>query len=382
MITTCTRKTIPSRFLGSEYYSNKSSEKPEEKHGDVQEPKLPVIKTDFPGPRSIELMQKLCPYQNTDGIDIFAVYENSIGNYLEDVDQNILLDLNMQLCTIPLGYNHPELLKVFQDIRNIKHIINRPALGVFPGDYWPSKMEYIVKKVSPHLPNLTTFSCASCSVENAFKAMMIAAQTKERGNLIHEAELKCALKNSPPGSPDLAILTFTNADHGYTMGALSASHANGMTKLDIPAFDWPIAKFPQYKYPLHEFDCYNRVQDTNSLEMVEDLINEWYQKNKIFSPRRSSRITGTWMGDPAKVLVFEAVINLIEKLNLMQNVTETGCFLKKGLQKIERENYDLIHSSRGLGTFLAFDAQCPPLRDDMLNRLRKKGKMKIMIRLL
>ncbi|KAJ8946957.1 hypothetical protein NQ314_008758 [Rhamnusium bicolor] len=119
-----------------------------------------------------------------------------------------------------------------------------------------------LEKVSPNLPNITTFSCGSCVIENAFKAMMIAYQMEERGDQgISEDDIDCALKNQPPGSPNLAILTFKNAHHGHTMGALSASSSNGLAKLDIPAFHWPQANFPKYKYPLEQFLCYNTNQD-------------------------------------------------------------------------------------------------------------------------
>uniref|UniRef100_A0A1I7RUG4 Gamma-amino-N-butyrate transaminase n=1 Tax=Bursaphelenchus xylophilus TaxID=6326 RepID=A0A1I7RUG4_BURXY len=40
-------------------------------------------------------------------------------------------------------------------------------------------------------------------------------------------------------------------------------------KVDIPAFDWPIAKFPRYKYPLVKHENYNKKQDEESLEDVK-----------------------------------------------------------------------------------------------------------------
>lgn len=105
---------------------------------------------------------------------------------------------------------------------------------------------------------------------------------EERGDReITEEELNCALKNLPPGSPKLSILTFMNAEHGITMGALSASHSRPMAKLDIPAFKWPIANFPQYKYPLEQFVCYNKHQDKKCLAMVEDLIDRSAKNGKF-----------------------------------------------------------------------------------------------------
>ena len=50
-----------------------------------------------------------------------------------------------------------------------------------------------------------------------------------------------------PGSPDYKILSFHGAFHGRLFGCLSTTHSKAVHKLDIPAFNWPIATFPQLK---------------------------------------------------------------------------------------------------------------------------------------
>jgi 4-aminobutyrate aminotransferase/(S)-3-amino-2-methylpropionate transaminase len=41
-------------------------------------------------------------------------------------------------------------------------------------------------------------------------------------------------------------------------GSLSATRSKAIHKLDIPAFDWPCAEIPSYKYPLEENLDYNK----------------------------------------------------------------------------------------------------------------------------
>ncbi|KYB25522.1 4-aminobutyrate aminotransferase, mitochondrial [Tribolium castaneum] len=243
------------------------------------EPEGPVVKTDIPGPKSKQLLQELGSLQQVGTIQLFANYDKSIGNYLVDADDNILLDTYTQISSLPLGYNHPELLKVFNDQHNMKCLINRPALGVFPGEDWPKRLNGILSEISPKLPNITTMMCGSCSNENAFKNIFIAYQRKKRGDVdFSEEEKSSCVLNQPPGAPKLSIMSFKNAFHGRTLGSLSTTHSKYIHKIDIPSFDWPIATFPQYKYPLEDNQRENEEQDKKCLSEVEELFEKYEKK--------------------------------------------------------------------------------------------------------
>ncbi|XP_068615478.1 4-aminobutyrate aminotransferase, mitochondrial-like, partial [Brachionichthys hirsutus] len=79
----------------------------------------PSMKTSVPGPRSQTLMKQLGDIQNVGAINFFCNYEESRGNYLVDVDNNRMLDVYTQISSIPIGYNHPALLKLMANPNNL-----------------------------------------------------------------------------------------------------------------------------------------------------------------------------------------------------------------------------------------------------------------------
>ncbi|KAI8435015.1 hypothetical protein MSG28_003449 [Choristoneura fumiferana] len=90
-----------------------------------------------------------------------------------------------------------------------------------------------------------------------------------------EPEQPC-IKTSVPGPKTQQLLKELNAMqgsfHGRTFGALSTTRSKPIHKLDCPAFDWPVAPFPRYKYPLNENACENHLEDKRCLEKVADII--------------------------------------------------------------------------------------------------------------
>jgi 4-aminobutyrate aminotransferase/(S)-3-amino-2-methylpropionate transaminase len=80
------------------------------------------------------------------------------------------------------------------------------------------------------------------------------------------------------------------------------------------------------------------------------------------------------MGDPSKLLLLQGVLEVVNRDSLLDLVQKSGEKLLAGLRSFEQEFPQLLHSARGRGTFLSITCSSASLRDDLITRLKKKGK--------
>jgi 4-aminobutyrate aminotransferase / (S)-3-amino-2-methylpropionate transaminase len=57
------------------------------------EPAGPVVKTAIPGPKSKQAIEELDRVFDTRSLNMIANYKQSFGNYIADLDGNVLLDV-------------------------------------------------------------------------------------------------------------------------------------------------------------------------------------------------------------------------------------------------------------------------------------------------
>lgn len=421
------------------------------------EPSQPIVKTQIPGPKSKAAIERLSKVTDTRSLNMMANYQQSYGNYIADLDGNVLLDVYAQIASIPVGYNNAALQLAATSPEMASAIINRPALGNFPQHDWADILETGILSVAPKgLNQVFTAQAGSDANELAYKAAFMWKRQQQRGGYdadFSEADISSSMNNAAPGAPDMSILSFKKGFHGRLFGSLSTTRSKPIHKLDIPAFDWPQAPFPTLKYPLADFAAENAAEEQRCLEETERLITSfhhpvaavviepvqseggdnhaspsffqglraltkkhdvlfivdevqtgvgatgkfwahdhwnldtppdmvtfskkaqtagYYYGNDALRPNKPYRQFNTWMGDPARAILFRAIIQEIERLDLVNHTAATGDYLYAGLQRLaERYPQDIQNlRGQGQGTFIAWDT---PRRDEILKNAKAHG---------
>ncbi|EGW33392.1 4-aminobutyrate aminotransferase [Spathaspora passalidarum NRRL Y-27907] len=243
-----------------------------------EEPKAPVVATqEHPSVKSKVGIASLGKVFDSRGVYFVADYQKSNGNYIADVDGNVYLDVYAQIASIPLGYNNPVLHEVAQSDKMIRAIIDRPALGNFPGKDAEEIISEILKVAPKGQDKVWSALSGADANELAFKATFFWYQAQKRGynTEFSSEEVSSVMHNQAPGSPELAILSFERAFHGRLFASGSTTCSKPIHKLDMPAFKWPKAQFPSYKYPLDANVEANKKEDARCLAIVEELFKTW-----------------------------------------------------------------------------------------------------------
>ena len=329
-------------------------------------------------------------------------------------------------------------------------------MGNFPQQDWARILRSGLLRAAPKgLDKVFTSTTGSDANELAYKAAFMWKRRQQRGEGADftSEEVSSAMENKAPGAPNMSILSFKKGFHGRLFGSLTTTRSKAIHKLDIPAFDWPAAPFPQLKYPLKDHARENAAEEHHCLQEVERLITEWHsppaavvvepiqseggdnhaspaffrglrelaRKHNIlfivdevqtgvgatgkfwahehwnlslppdmvtFSkkaqaagyfysdarlrPQKAYRQFNTWMGDPARAIMFKAMLHEIEGKNLVRNTAVVGDYLHSGLLRLQERYPDMVLNLRGegQGTFIAFDC---PKRDEIIRKSKSSG---------
>ena len=236
----------------------------------------PNVNTKFPGPKLSAMNESMSKtIATSDNIKEVINFEKSFGNYFEDVDGNVVLDMFMDNGRNAFGYNSRRWIKETKLQKYDKFLTQRPANGVMPPAEYPKLLNELLLKVGPDALQDVYLSCGcgSSANVNAIKFAFLKKFFDLKGNdKITPEEEQSILKGKAPGAPKFSVLSFDGGYHGKFLDTLSLGKYN--TNNSISAHNWPIAPFPQIKFPYEEHCADNRKEETKCIEMTAKLIKE------------------------------------------------------------------------------------------------------------
>jgi 4-aminobutyrate aminotransferase/(S)-3-amino-2-methylpropionate transaminase len=240
------------------------------------EPERALCRSAIPGPASEALRARHSQFQDARTMHLYQDAKRSLGNYLVDVDGNVLLDLYGHIAALPVGYNHPDLLAAWRAGRFDWAAGYRPALGVAPSPEWVDMIESTFMRYGPRgLSKVFTATTGAEAVENAIKAAMVRLAARRRaGRPPTQDELDAAMQNRQEMAQSFKVISFEGAFHGRSLGALSATRSKPIHKLDFISFPWPVVPFPANRFPLDEHAAENAAREADSLARVEALLRQ------------------------------------------------------------------------------------------------------------
>lgn len=365
-------------------------------------------------------------------VKLFVDYQKSRGNYIVDADGNTILDMVSGGGHLPLGYNHPNLVKLMDTKVYDRFLQNNISMTFCPPTDIAELHKTIMQPAAPHnnlkMVHLSTDISGELANESAIRAAMV------RHHLLHNDKGFDPSYENP--NNDYQVISFKGSYHGSTLGTLSLS--NHPKKTNLPMKNWTVLDFPEseseegrilesyedalrdnkgkvaaviveplqtltYKHASPSF--YNKLRQLAQEHEVTFIVDETYsgcgatgtfwaheqwkldKEPDIVTFGRRTQTSGFYTyqdffpqtssawhffnlksGDGVRMLQFKTIQETIKKENLLDNVNKTSETLKNSLQKV-----DQISNVRGLGSLIAFDTQDLDANLSLLNNLKHNG---------
>lgn len=211
----------------------------------------PVIKTELPGPRSLEIINADSRYVTPSypRPDYKLVAEKGYGVWIEDPDGNVFLDCNAGVAVCSTGHCHPEIVKAISaQAAELIHLCGT--------DYYYRHMPALGKKLDEIVP--------------------IDGPTKSHFANSGAEAIETALKLAMYHTRRQKFISFFGSFHGRTLGALSLTSSKKAQRLGFMRQALDVVHIP---YP-NKYRHFVTDQSSDEATITRDCIN-WIEK-KLF----------------------------------------------------------------------------------------------------
>lgn len=174
-----------------------------------------------------------------DGFDLTFDMEKSKGVYIYDArNKRTLLDFFTCFASVPLGYNHPEMLndEAFKRNLMLAALTNPSNSDIYTTQYAQFVETFERVGIPEYLPHAFFIAGGGPAIENALKAAM---DWKVQKNFAKGYKKEKGLK----------VLHFEHAFHGRTGYTLSLTNTLPVKTKWFAKFDWPRVSTPVMKFP-------------------------------------------------------------------------------------------------------------------------------------
>tara|TARA_B100000029_G_scaffold291612_1_gene285196 strand:+ start:6265 stop:7584 length:1320 start_codon:yes stop_codon:yes gene_type:complete len=205
-----------------------------------------------------------------DGFDLIVNLEKSYGSWLfDESDGRKYLDFFTMYGSIPIGYNHPKLLK-HKDLLT-KASLNKPANSEMYTTFLAECYNSFFKIAVPEVFKYCFFiEGGALGVENAIKASF-------------DWKIKKNFKSKGKYEGGSMVMHLKDCFHGRTGYTLSLTNTSDSRKTDyFPIFNWPRITNPIVTFPKNEENL-RKVQtlETKAINEIKNAIFKY--GNKIAS---------------------------------------------------------------------------------------------------
>ena len=211
----------------------------------------PVIKTELPGPKSLEIINADKKYVTPSypRPDYKLVADHASGVWITDPDGNVFLDCNAGVAVCSTGHCHPEVVAAIQ--KQVSELIH--LCGT---DFYYRHMPELGKKLSDIVP--IDGECRTHFANSGAEAI--------------ETALKLAMYHTRRQK----FVSFYGSFHGRTLGALSLTSSKKAQRLGFMRSALDVVHIP---YP-NKFRHFVTDQPTDEATITRDVIN-WLE-NRVF----------------------------------------------------------------------------------------------------